>query len=123
MVIGILAVNGARHQAPAASHGQLVAHQSEEWTNNDGRTEACVSQKPSGDEIDNALAPARSFDQEQPTPHRRDREYRLQLMIVERSVRPHHPGQELLSPFRKRASQDILWDVEGARAGIHWSRL
>ena len=60
----VVRVDRLRADAHPLRGGDLVAHQRQQGADEKGRPETCFAQQPGGDEVDEALSPARLLNQE-----------------------------------------------------------
>ena len=79
-----------RAQPEPAGHRDLVAHQREQRADDERRAVALVAQDARRDPVDEALAPARSLDDERPAAVADDRLDRLALAFAELGVGAEH---------------------------------
>jgi hypothetical protein len=66
-IVGVLAVDCLGVHAGSLGHEQLVAHQRQEWRDQNGGTGSALAKKTSSDEVDRALSPTSSLNNENPS--------------------------------------------------------
>jgi hypothetical protein len=97
-VVDVLAVDGGGPHADALPHLGLVAHQGQERGDHQARPGPGVAQQAGGDEVHDALAPARALDDEDPLPAVDEGLDGLELAVPEPGVGTEELGQQLGRP-------------------------
>ena len=103
-LVDVPGVDRRRAEAQAPGHRDLVAHQGQEWTDDQGGPMASITADACRDPIDEALAPARSLDDESSVAlldHLLDR---LALALAKIVLRPEHGPKVLRQEVHRLAS-------------------